>query len=643
MKKLISGGWWLAIALCAEAGTFPYTESLTERYALGKTDLSPFDAPKTATGSKMQSNEHVVVVETEVAYFSVARENSWAQGVAAISPVQAALSMKQEGTAPIWMGCTGGDTWVPLTGKTAEEGEWGTKIEVDYSVLPHLVRYSVKAQGESAYTILKNNNLEWLPLCGLDAKVGDVGLYGDGMVNGLTGRCGTRPIEARVATSESYGMNYENLKVDASMSEAWGVENLTVVLKDANGQQIASKSATVAGERFVADFSDVAVPGGTYSYNVVLSGIGQEVDAKVGKDVELFSNVDWFGFLDGALVKATKDANLDVISGELIQKTGADAEGNVFPATHASDGALVTTVTRLTVNGVYKWAELSATASTSQFALAPCRLDNGDNPPVVGERAWAYRVGSGAWTAVEVAGVPTANGSYDVKVVFDYVAKKGNCWIKLSTEGDAAYRKIVTDFALTDTKVNNAAIIGGGISALNAFFKTTAPAEVLPTGNTIVIDKNAEVRLENLTAGTAYAVQGASGKAHLRWKDAKGGDAKWAKVENEQLKAVAGVPANGLESFDSYALGLDPTKELAKPAAVVKPGGLQSAAGVTVYVPNVVKENLPDAGVEVLFQRQKSVDGGKNWTDDGDPAKVGGELTIPFTQGTLYRVNTVLR
>ena len=29
--------------------------------------------------------------------------------------------------------------------------------------------------------------------------------------------------------------------------------------------------------------------------------------------------------------------------------------------------------------------------------------------------------------------------------------------------------------------------------------------------------------------------------------------------------------------------------------------------------------------------------------DDGDPAKVGGELTIPFTQGTLYRVNTVLR
>ena len=75
----------------------------------------------------------------------------------------------------------------------------------------------------------------------------------------------------------------------------------------------------------------------------------------------------------------------------------------------------------------------------------------------------------------------------------------------------------------------------------------------------------------------------------------------------------------------------------------MKPGGLQSAAGVTVYVPNVMKENLPDAGVEVLFQLQKSMDGGTTWMDDGAAIPVGGELTIPFMQGTLYRVNTVLR
>ena len=138
-------------------------------------------------------------------------------------------------------------------------------------------------------------------------------------------------------------------------------------------------------------------------------------------------------------------------------------------------------------------------------------------------------------------------------------------------------------------------------------------------------------------------MQGASGKAHLRWTDAKGENAKWAKIENGQLRAVAGVPANGLESFASHALGLDPTKALDKPAAVVKAGGLQSASGVTVHVPNVVKANLPDAGVEVLFPRQKSTDEGRTWTDDGAAVPVGGELTIPFTQGTLYRVNTVLK
>lgn len=643
MRKLVVGSLVVGSWLLAGAGTFPYAGSLTERYSLGATEVSSFESPVTATGSKMQANEHVAVIETAVADFCASDDANWATGIAAVLPAQAVLSMKLENGVPVWMGYTA-NGWISLTGKAAVEGEWGTKVEIDYSVTPHLVRYSVKAKGESSYTVLKNGSQDWLPLGGSATKAGDVKLYGSGEVSGLTGRCAVRPIEAKVAASESYDMSYANLKVDASVSEAWGAESFDVVLKDASGETVATKTATVSSGRLVADFSDVAVPGGAYSYSVVLSGIGQQgVVAKGKTDVELFSNVDWFGFKDGAPVKASKDANADVVSAALVQKSGASAEGKILPTTHASDGATVTTVSRLVVNGTYTWPELTQVAAVSQFALAPCRPDNSDDPSVLKDRTWAYRVGSGAWTAIDAANVPTANGSYDVKVVFDYAAKTGNCWIKLSTEGDAAYRKIVTDFALTDTKVNNAAIVGGGISALNASFKTTAPVEVMPTGNTIVIDKNAEVRLENLTAGTAYAVQGASGKAHLRWTDAKGGDAKWAKIENGQLKAVAGVPVNGLESFASHALGLDPTKELDKPAAVVKPGGLQSAAGVTVHVPNVVKANLPDAGVEVLFQRQKSTDGGTTWTDDGAAVPVGGELTIPFTQGTLYRVNTVLR
>ena len=646
MKRILICGCWLTVGFCVSAGTFPYTDVLTERYHLGETEVGSFSNPTTAVGEKMQDNEHIAVIETTVKGLIAFDDENWDKAVSSIGSSQAALSMKTDGTGCCWMGRvngSGGGVWLKLIGEQAVAGDWMIRFQIDYSVSPHLVRYFVKKCGEPEYTMLvaegAGNDDGWLPLAGANEKVGEVRVYGCGTVAGLSGKCGIRPIEARVESSESFGMNYDNLKVSAEVSGQWGVEGLHVVIKDENNVVRSEKSVPVVDGRAIADFSE-AEPGHTYSYAITLVGLGQFVETGNKNFVDLFADVDWFCFGDGTFENAT-GSNIVIADAEFGQGPDEARAGKIIPRTAASDGSLVTTVSRLNVNGVYQWAELPA-FTEGQFSVLLARKA-GVDVSVLGERAWAYKVGTSAWMPVEVEGVPTANGSYDVKVVFDYAAKKGNCWIKTASEDDSAYRLIVGDFALTDTKVNNAAIIGGGISALNASFKTTAPTEVLPSGNTIVIDKNAEVRLENLTAGTAYAVQGASGKAHLRWKDAKGGDAKWAKVENGQLKAVAGTPANGLESFDSYALGLDPTDELDRPAAVVKPGGLQSASGVTVYVPNVVKTKLPDSGVEVLFQRQKSMDGGTTWMDDGEPAKVGGELTIPFAQGTLYRVNTILK
>ena len=94
---------------------------------------------------------------------------------------------------------------------------------------------------------------------------------------------------------------------------------------------------------------------------------------------------------------------------------------------------------------------------------------------------------------------------------------------------------------------------------------------------------------------------------------------------------------------ECYALGLDPTKELAKPAAVVKHGGLQSASGVTVHVPNVTAANLPDSGVEVIHRLQRSDDKGANWSDTNVSAGPGESLVVPFESGVLFRVNTVLK
>ena len=186
------------------------------------------------------------------------------------------------------------------------------------------------------------------------------------------------------------------------------------------------------------------------------------------------------------------------------------------------------------------------------------------------------------------------------------------------------------------------ALYGGCVSALNAAYRATSgvSAAVDEVNATIGLQANSTVDLAKL-GKTQYAIENqTTGKRfHLRWTDSA---SNGATLDGPALKLIA-KPVNGLQSFDSYALGLDPTDELDKPAAVVKAGGLQSATGVTVHVPNVVKENLPDAGVEVLFQRQKSTNGGQTWTDDGAAVPVGGELTIPFTPGTLYRVNTVLK
>ena len=160
----------------------------------------------------------------------------------------------------------------------------------------------------------------------------------------------------------------------------------------------------------------------------------------------------------------------------------------------------------------------------------------------------------------------------------------------------------------------------------------------------INLASNAELDLSktSLVGDTEYTVvQNQEGKKfHLRWKDS---DGSYATRSGDKLTVHEGTPANGLNSFASYALGLEPTEPLAKPVAVVQEGGMQSKDGVTVHVPNVVAANLPDSGVEVIHRLQRSDDKGANWSDTNVSAGPGGTLVVPFESGVLYRVNTVLK
>ena len=180
--------------------------------------------------------------------------------------------------------------------------------------------------------------------------------------------------------------------------------------------------------------------------------------------------------------------------------------------------------------------------------------------------------------------------------------------------------------------------------------KVTVPQESpAPKDNIIELTGNsvADLSSDEFAVGGEYSVTRSAGEGYLRWKDSTSGTGKYAVMQGGKLIVKQGFVRNQpLDSFSSYVLGLNPEEGLDKPAAVVKPGGIQSKDGITVHVPNVQKDKLPDSGVSIVFQMQRSDDCGEHWQNvegEGGRTGVGGSLVIPFGEsGVLYRVNTVL-
>ena len=440
------------------------------------------------------------------------------------------------------------------------------------------------------------------------------------------------PVTSPVATTEKVALGYNRLDVGVTLERA-GATSVKIVLKDGQGATVATETAEFVDGAANVGFRNLA-PGVSYRYDVFLMGDGREgVPAgweTLSKD--LFKSVDWFGFASGAFQKATPDANILVSTEAYASKD--DALGLVTPNAAPIEGERTVIEMQVDVGGAYAWNDLPSPVNNQiSFGIV---LKEGETADTPANRVWAYKLGSGSWTALPSSTAPVADGTYDLRAVFDYRAghKVASCTL---TAGSVDH-ELFSNVPLTADRMNRVGVIGGCVTCQNAAYPCiTSPTEVEPKGSEIELDASGEVDLAKLTAGTAYTVRG-NGYA-LCWTDANG---RYATKSGNTLTMHEGTPANGLESFTSHALGLDPTKELDKPAAVVKEGGMQAADGVTVHVPNVVRGNLPDAGVEVLFQRQKSADGGKTWTDDGAAVSVGGDLKIPF-DGNLYRVNTVLR
>ena len=647
MKVFLSASCFVLGALAASAALtpFPYNATLNTRYNSGPAEVSSFVNPVEVPGDGMQSGESVFVLESDVLDFCASDAENWTTGTTAIGTPQAAFSMKIENGACKWMGYIEAG-WVEFTGVAAAEGEWKVKIEIDYSVpSAKLVRYSVKAKSADDYTALAYDNLTWLPLAGSSSLAGSVKLYGSGEINAATGKCGIRPIEANIETAKAIGMNYDSLEVGVNVTENWGVDTVSVVLKDAQGAQVATKQVALTEGKGGVEFADLTA-GANYSYEISVGGSDQTKTVGESEKVELFASVDWFGFEDGAFVKATESGI--TIADKAFKATSGT--GTVTPETAASEDAETVFEGRLVVNGAYQLGnqfegEAGAKAIpsvTGQFAITLARKA-GASATQLGDRTWVVWK-DGAWTPVAFA--TTENGSYDAKVTVDYKTGTGTYYLKTATQTD--YTQVET-FTVTAKKLANAAVIGGSISALNASFKTTKPVEVQPDNDKkeIPVTRNAEVDLAKMTPDTPYTVTGDAGISRLKWKDAKDQSGKtttYAKIADGKLQTISGAPANGVESYASHVLGLDVTDATDKPAAVVSAltSGDSSNPGVKVAVPKVQKskvKSMAECGYKPMLQLQKKIGG--VWTNSGEPVEIETDVVVPL-DGNEYRVNTVL-
>jgi len=622
------------------ATEFPYgITEMTERNRARSAEVVSFTNPAEIDKvSDMPATDAIATVTAARMTFIAADASNWAASIAKVGQTQAGLAIKYDNGSFHWMGSTA-NGWTELTGVTAAEGEWDVKVDIDYSLGEdkRKVRYTVGGK------VLTAGGNAWLPL-GVEATaISHIRLYGEGSCDTVVAKSGERELQGTFTPHEDFGMSCNNLRVDIDMEDAWGIDTAEVSLRDEFGAVVATRTGTIENDSIRVDFSDAQVAGGRYTYDVRLTG---NYNGKLmGKDITdippliVGRNVDWFNFTGTGFSKATPT---NVVINANAFAAEAEKTGTVNPTEATPEKPVVVLETTLDIQGVYQWDDLPAV--TPQFALCIARTKN-DNPMKLGARTWACKSGEGEWTAVAANGLPVDNGQYDVKVVLDYRdgQKKGAYFVRQHGD-DYTYFKLV-EFVLGGTKLNRAAVIGGNVSALAANYTTTAPAELAPpSGSEIVISGNTHVNVSVLNVGE-YTLTGNGRKAHLVWTDDKSGDSvsKYVKMVGDKLVVVEGAPANGMDSYNSYVLGLDPEKSSDKPAAVIKTGGIQSASGITVHVPTVSASKLPTTGVDVYFQRQKSTDGGKTWTNDGNPVGVGGSLTIPFTVGALYRVNTVFK
>ena len=598
--------------------TFPYGVDMSVRHQVE----NPMEFDGTyhvpSVGGGMPTSDTVVTTYTEVFDLPAANDEVWSSLADSAANCQAALTLREKEDGKIvWMGVSG-DGWVELQGVDAIPGAWVLRIDLDYTQgkSGSKVRYSVKAEGFDDYVVLvpAAGDSGWLP----NGKSGvfrmeDLKLCGVGEVVSAKAESGQRQGYAETETVENYRMDYSGMVLDVAVGETWGVDTLVATVKDVAGNEKGEVRVALADAKdgkIGIDLSKYVKAGESYVYDLKLTGEYNDTPMaceRGGGKVDLFSNVDWFGF-DGARPVKAEVQGLTVVDG-ILSATDPSGKGALIPEFPETKSSPTTVELSMAVPGaVPHWDLLTLPVSGSQGALVMVQYGGS-----VG-RSWAvWSATANTWVAVDGAGIATENGTYDVRAEFDEIASTRSVRYSVKVGSDYVVLKdsrLEEWFALPTSALtlNKLTLSGaGGISGANATYKALGPiGEVVVEGNEIVLKANTVISLAqgSFVPDQGYRVQNSTGKTyHVSWTDSAN---RYAVMSEGTLTVKEGQPANGMDSYESYVFGLDPTDSTAKPymASV----HTDNPNEFTFTLPNINPKSESETGVAVSYDLIASTD-----------------------------------
>ena len=479
MKKLLAVSCSL-LATAVVAGEFPYGTEMTVRHSADSAEVSSFENPVEvpAVNGGMPMTDSVATLCASVVDFCASDEENWTVGTNAVGTVQAALTLRLVDGVCKWMGYTGGE-WCEFAaeGAPAADGVWEVRIEIDYSLGAgsERIRYSVGKTGAELVPLARIGGGEWVALgnsqAGVDRKIERVRLYGAGETGLVEAKSGARSASGAIAVTPDFGAKYDRLALDVTVTDAWGVDAVSVVLTDAAGNAQTNSAALPADGTAKVVFTEGIEKGETYGYEVFLTGSCRGKDLAYADDpreVLIGIRTDWFAFGDGAFTNATPDANV-TLSGKALSAAAVSPRGIVLPDSAAPQGTIgITLDAALIVAGAVQEPALATLdAASAVGALTVVRFSDG-------ERDWACKTANG-WT--RLSGAAATNGTYDVRMTLDY--KDGRKRIAYSVKGDGesvtladAQGNAWFDLPAGSKVMRKASLLGGNVSSLAAVCKS---------------------------------------------------------------------------------------------------------------------------------------------------------------------------